>query len=225
MRIHREGYKIVAVASIVSAILIYLIYILITPLLAGILIAFIIIIWFWTFWFFRIPERMINIDANSIVCPADGRIVVIEDVFEEEFLKEKVKQISVFMSPLDVHVNLFPVGGNVVYTAYHPGKYLLAWHPKSSQLNERSSVGIDSPIGRVLVRQIAGAMARRIACYPKAGDVVVAGEEMGFIRFGSRVDIFIPSDCEVVVSLNQKVKGGVSVLATKIPKKYMLDRP
>jgi phosphatidylserine decarboxylase len=151
---------------------------------------------------------------EHIVCPADGKVVVIEEVFDEEYFKEKRLQLSVFMSPANVHVNRNPVSGEVTYSQYHKGKYLVAWHPKSSTENERHSVVIKNDKAEILVKQIAGALAKRIINYLKVGQVVEQGSEMGFIKFGSRVDLLLPIGTKVEVQLNQNVKGGVTVLAT-----------
>ena len=154
-------------------------------------------------------------NANQIIASADGTIVVVEKVFEPEVLNQECIQISTFMSPNNVHVNRYPVGGKVVYTNYHSGKYLIAKHPKSSTLNERTTICIETESGqKVVVRQIAGALARRIVCYAKEGEQVTQGAELGFIKFGSRVDLFIPLDSTVHVDLEDKVKGGLSILAS-----------
>lgn len=164
--------------------------------------------------FFRIPKRIFTSDADQIIAPADGRVVVIEEVEEKEFLKCACRQISIFMSPANVHVNRYPVSGKVVYMKYHKGNYFVASHPKSSILNEHSSVGIEMADGtRILMRQIAGAVARRIVCYAKEGDVVNQNDEVGFIKFGSRVDLFIPLEAEINVSLESVVRNGISTIA------------
>lgn len=164
--------------------------------------------------FFRSPKRKITRNDKHIICPADGKVVVIEQTEEPEFLKDKRIQVSIFMSPFNVHVNRYPVSGNITYCRYHPGLYLVAWHPKSSTENERTTVVIENGAHTsILVRQIAGALARRIVCYPKFGWMVKQGEEMGFIKFGSRVDVFLPLDAKINVQMDQKVKGGVTVLA------------
>jgi phosphatidylserine decarboxylase len=164
--------------------------------------------------FFRIPDKNLSLGENLIVAPCDGKVVVIEEVVEDEYLKEKRRQISIFMSPLNVHNNLNDISGKVTYFKYHPGKYLVAWHPKSSTENERTSYAIKHADGReILQRQIAGALARRICWYVNPGDQVKQGEEYGFIKFGSRVDLFIPLDAEVLVQLNQKTTGGETVIA------------
>ncbi|MFM7386856.1 MAG: phosphatidylserine decarboxylase family protein, partial [Bacteroidota bacterium] len=154
-------------------------------------------------------------ESQQVIAPADGKIVVIEEVFEPEFLKEKCRQISIFMSPLNVHANYYPIDGKVIYTRYHPGKYLVAWHPKSSTENERSTTVVETKEGKkVLVRQIAGAMARRICFYAKTGDISKRGEELGFIKFGSRVDVFLPLDAKIQVALGQDVKNRKDILAS-----------
>jgi phosphatidylserine decarboxylase len=164
--------------------------------------------------FFRIPEKNLVQDENLIVAPCDGKVVVIEEVQENEYLQEKRRQISIFMSPLNVHNNVNSIGGEVSYFKYHPGKYLVAWHPKSSTENERTSYAIRHASGReILQRQIAGALARRICWYVKPGDRVQQGKEYGFIKFGSRVDLFIPLEAEVLVQLDQKTTGGETVIA------------
>jgi phosphatidylserine decarboxylase len=165
-------------------------------------------------WFFRNPARPVVPDDTAIYCPADGKVVVIEKTMEKEYFKDERLQVSIFMSPLNVHVNRYPVSGQVIYFRYHTGKYLVAWHPKSSELNERATVVMKDADGKeILVRQIAGAVARRIVPYAKEGILVQQGDELGFIKFGSRVDIFLPLDAEISVSLNQKVKGNVDVIA------------
>jgi phosphatidylserine decarboxylase len=169
--------------------------------------------------FFRVPKRVLSGDKWDIVSPADGKVVVIEEIFEEESLQAKCRQISVFMSPINVHVNWFPIPGLVSYYKYHPGKYLVAWHPKSSTENERTTVVVDREDGyRVLFRQIAGAVARRIICYCKKGDTASHAGEFGFIKFGSRVDIMVPLEAEIKVSIGQKVTGRQTILA-RLPQK------
>jgi phosphatidylserine decarboxylase len=164
--------------------------------------------------FFRNPNVVTQIDPAHVIAPANGKIVIVEKAMEDEYLKSECIQISIFMSPLDVHVNRMPVGGKICYYRYHQGKYLVAWHPKSSLLNERTSVAVESENGKVLLfRQIAGAVARRICCYVKEGEFRLQGQEMGFIKFGSRVDVFLPLDAEVRVKVGDRVVGGESVLA------------
>jgi phosphatidylserine decarboxylase len=164
--------------------------------------------------FFRHPRIKVNTHEQHVICPADGKVVVIEETVENEYFKDKRLQVSVFMSPINVHVNRNPVSGIVKFFKYHPGKYLVAWNPKSSTDNERTTVVVESNIGiPVLFRQIAGALARRIVWYVKEGDKVEQGEQFGFIKFGSRVDVFLPVGTEVKVNLGQIVKGGITVLA------------
>ncbi len=163
--------------------------------------------------FFRNPSRNIPQDENAIIAPADGKVVVIEEVDEPEYLKGKCRQISIFMSPINVHVNRYPVSGEVLYEKYHPGKYLVAWHPKSSTENERTTVVVAHKNGNVLFRQIAGALAKRIVNYAKVGHQAKAGAEYGFIKFGSRIDIYLPLEAKVMVNLNQKTKGGETIIA------------
>ena len=164
--------------------------------------------------FFRSPKIKVVQNPSQVLCPADGKVVVIEQTTESEFLKDKRIQLSVFMSPLNVHVNRNPISGIVKYFKYHPGKYLMAWHPKSSTENERTTVAVENSKGAVvLYRQIAGALARRIVWYVKEGDKVQQGEQFGFIKFGSRVDVFLPLGSKILVGLDEVVKGGVTVLA------------
>ena len=213
---HKEGYKIILITlfiSIVGALaierwieIVWLRYLLMLTILV-----FVILI----LQFFRNPKRNFQLDDNQVLSPVDGKVVVIEEVFEKEFFNEKRLQVSVFMSPINVHVTRYPVGGEVVYSKYHPGKYLVAWHPKSSEENERTTVVVLSKkFGAVLHRQIAGALAKRIINYANKGQKVEQTTDSGFIKFGSRVDVFLPLDATIQVTLNQKVKGGVSVLAT-----------
>src|SRR5690606_8562425 len=165
--------------------------------------------------FFRSPSRVHTISERQVICPADGKVVVIEETEETEYLKDRRIQLSVFMSPINVHINRNPIGGTVTYFKYHPGKYLVAWDPKSSTDNERTTVVVQNDAGvSVLFRQIAGALARRIVWYIKEGDKVEQTKEFGFIKFGSRVDLFLPLGTEINVKLGDKVKGGITVLAT-----------
>lgn len=168
--------------------------------------------------FFRNPKRTINRDSFKVIAPADGKVVVIEETFEPEYLKEKRIQVSIFMSPLNVHVNRNPVSGLISFFKYHPGKYLVAWHPKSSTENERTTLVYKLENGtEILIRQIAGAAARRIKWYVDSGNEVTQGEEFGFIKFGSRVDLFLPLDYKINVNLQEIVKGGLTAIAD-IPK-------
>lgn len=164
--------------------------------------------------FFRSPKVVPPTDPNKILSPADGKVVAIEETFESEFLNEKRRQISIFMSPLNVHINRMPVGGAIQYVKYHPGKYLVAWHPKSSTENERTTLVVKTENGlSILFRQIAGAMARRIRWYVQEGQSIGQGEEFGFIKFGSRVDVFIPLDAKISVKIGDKTRAGITTLA------------
>lgn len=164
--------------------------------------------------FFRNPKRPTQHSDSNVVSPVDGKVVVIEEVFEKEYFKDKRLQVSIFMSPINVHVTRHPVGGLVKFSKYHPGKFLVAWHPKSSEENERTTVVVENKVaGEVLYRQIAGALAKRIVNYAVEGEEVLQGSDSGFIKFGSRVDVFLPIETKINVNLNDKVKGGVSVIA------------
>lgn len=216
MRIHREGYGIILIAMLILAGLYFLMDYLMGAqhwvskliLTAGLVMLVLVI------QFFRNPKRMIPAGENLVICPADGKVVVIEETEETEYLKDRRIQISIFMSPLNVHVNRSPVGGKVDFVKYHPGKYLVAWHPKSSTENERTTMVVETPKKeKVLFRQIAGAVARRIRWYIKEGQPIVQGQEFGFIKFGSRVDVFLPLGTEVKVKLEQTVRGGETILA------------
>lgn len=166
--------------------------------------------------FFRNPKRKFELHPNRVLSPVDGKVVVIEEVFEKEYFKDKRLQVSVFMSPVNVHVTRYPVGGEVTYSKYHPGKYLVAWHPKASEENERTTVVVKNEIyGEVLYRQIAGAMAKRIVNYAREGEQAIQATDSGFIKFGSRVDVFLPLDVKITVTLNEKVKGGLTIVAEK----------
>ncbi len=166
--------------------------------------------------FFRNPKRIVSVNDNHIISPVDGKVVVIEEVFEGEYFKENRLQVSIFMSPINVHVTRYPVNGKVMFSKYHPGKFLVAWHPKSSTENERTTIVVKNPVfGEILYRQIAGALAKRIVNYAKEGTEVVQGDDAGFIKFGSRVDLFLPIGTKVNVSLNQKAIGGKTIIATK----------
>jgi phosphatidylserine decarboxylase len=166
-----------------------------------------------TLWFFRNPPRVLIPDDKIIYAPADGKLVVIEETQESEFFNDRRIQVSIFMSPLNVHVNRYPVSGNVVYSKYHKGQYLVAWHPKSSTHNERTTVVVEKSNGvKILMRQIAGAVARRIVCYAKEGDKATQGADMGFIKFGSRVDLFLPLNTKINVQLNQTILGNKTII-------------
>ncbi len=168
--------------------------------------------------FFRNPKRLVTPNFDEILAPVDGKVVVIEEVYEPEYFKENRKQVSIFMSPTNVHVTRYPASGTVTYSKYHPGKYLVAWHPKSSTENERTTIILHTPkFGEIGYRQIAGAMARRIVNYAEEGEQVTQGEDAGFIKFGSRVDLLLPLDCDINVRLNQKVIGARTCIASVRP--------
>jgi len=217
LKIHKEGYRIIGVIAatlficlvLASVLLINKIWILL-PLIILILLLMLFILRF-----FRIPQRKPVYEEGVFYSPADGKIVVIEETFEDEFLKEKRIQVSVFMSVWDVHINFFPLSGKVIYYKYHPGKFLIARYPKSSTLNERTTIVIENnKYGKVLVRQIAGAIARRIICYATVNKNFFVGDEIGFIKFGSRVDIFLPLNANIHVKSGDHVKGGLTPVAT-----------
>jgi phosphatidylserine decarboxylase len=215
MSIHREGFRIILITTLLLAILNSGIYLLLGDgIVFSILLLLSLVFYILVVQFFRNPTRETPVSLQSIIAPADGKVVVIEEVEEPEYFKDKRRQISIFMSPLNVHVNRYPIAGKVSYQKYYPGKYLVAWHPKSSTENERTTVVVQGDKGAVLFRQIAGAVARRIICYAKEGAAAHQGAEFGFIRFGSRVDIFVPLDCEIKVNLGEKTVGGETILAT-----------
>ncbi len=213
--IHREGYKIIIIsafaiifinllANFIDSNATFRIYLgLISLVLFGFIVAF-----------FRIPFRNFDLNNKNIIAPADGKIVVIEEIVETEYFKEKRLQVSIFMSPTNVHVNRSPISGTVKYTKYHPGKYLVAWHPKSSTKNERFTSVVSNEKVEVLIRQIAGKLARRIVNYLKVGEHIDQCDEFGFIKFGSRVDLFLPLNTTINVTLKENVKGGVSIIGT-----------
>jgi phosphatidylserine decarboxylase len=217
MIIHKEGYKSIGIAALVVGLINIASFTFISdryPTTATIIFWVSIILFLFIVSFFRIPRRAHTLGESHVVCPADGKVVVIEEVVEEEYFKDKRIQVSIFMSPANVHVNRNPMSGEVLYSKYHKGKYLVAWHPKSSTENERHSVVIKNDRGEILIKQIAGALAKRIINYLNVGQSVSQGAEMGFIKFGSRVDVLLPVGTTVNVQLNQVVKGGVTVLAT-----------
>ena len=217
MTIHREGYKTIAVTALIFGLLNLANFTFLSSSLPELAIGlFLITLFLFLFIvsFFRIPERVMTINDHQIICPADGKVVVIEEVTEVEYFKDKRLQVSIFMSPANVHVNRNPIAGEVVYNAYHKGKYLVAWHPKSSNENERWSVVTRNTHGEILYKQIAGALAKRICNYTQMGQMVNQCDEYGFIKFGSRVDVLLPLTAIVEVTLNQVVKGGVTVLAS-----------
>jgi len=210
---HREGHKIILL-SFITVVIIALLLDYFSVEYKTYIQLFLIIQLIIVLQFFRNPKRVTNVGDKNIVSPVDGKVVVIEEVFEPEYFKEKRIQISIFMSPINVHVTRYPIGGQVTYSKYHPGKYLVAWHPKSSTENERTSIVIKNEnCGEILYRQIAGALAKRIINYAKEYSYVNQGDDAGFIKFGSRVDLFLPLDTKINVSLNQKVKGAEDIIA------------
>ncbi|HAG16836.1 MAG TPA: phosphatidylserine decarboxylase family protein [Bacteroidales bacterium] len=220
MKLHKEGYATLLVSFIVLSIFAAASLFMSNeiPWLRVAVFAFVFFVYFRIVYFFRVPKRVFSIDDTLIKSPADGEIVAIEEVFEPEYLKQNCIQVSVFMSPTNVHINWVPISGKISYFKYHPGKHLVAWHPKSSALNERTSIGLKtSPFGEILIRQIAGAMARRIVCYAQVGQTMNQTQELGFIKFGSRVDVFLPLGTEINVKLKDLVIGGQTILARTKP--------
>ena len=212
---HKEGFKIIFVTALFLVVTIFLAdyYIQNVWIQKGLMIA-VLILFILILQFFRNPKRNTKIDDNYIIAPADGKVVVIEEVVENEYFKDKRRQISIFMSPLNVHVTRYPIGGKIKFSKYHSGKYLVAWHPKASLENERTTIVVDNTsMGEILYRQIAGAVARRIVNYARVEQTVVQGTDAGFIKFGSRIDIFVPLDMKIEVSLDQITKGGETIIA------------
>ena len=217
MIIHKEGYKTIAITALIFGLFNLMSFTFLSeslPWLALVLFAVTLFLFLFIISFFRIPNRVLTINDGQIICPADGKVVVIEEVTEVEYFKDKRIQVSIFMSPANVHVNRNPISGEVVYNQYHKGKYLVAWHPKSSTENERWSVVTRNSHGEILYKQIAGALAKRICNYTTVGQQVKQCDEYGFIKFGSRVDVLLPLSAKINVELNQVVKGGVTVLAS-----------
>jgi phosphatidylserine decarboxylase len=216
MTVHKEGYKTLAIATLAFALINLPSFYFISfhaPWLSWVIFVVTLALFLFLISFFRVPKRELTRGENLIICPADGKVVVIEEAFDEEYFKDRRLQVSIFMSPANVHQNLNPISGEVVYNQYHKGKYLVAWHPKSSTENERHSVVIRNGHGELLVKQIAGALARRIVNYLAVGQKTDQSAEMGFIKFGSRVDVLLPLSAKIEVGLNQVVQGGVTVLA------------
>ncbi|MCK5815151.1 MAG: phosphatidylserine decarboxylase family protein [Flavobacteriaceae bacterium] len=213
---HKEGFKIITIATIILLIAIlsadaYVEHVWLVKIIQTTFLGMFILV----LQFFRNPKRNTPINKHHIIAPVDGKVVVIEEVEEPEFFKDKRLQVSIFMSPLNVHITRYPISGSVVYSKYHPGKYLVAWHPKSSTENERTTIVIENDtVGEILYRQVAGAAARRIVNYAREGKTVVQGTDAGFIKFGSRVDIYLPLGTKIEVQLNQSVKGGEEVIAS-----------
>ena len=214
---HKEGEKIILISTTLTVAFLLLADSFITTLwlqktIEIVVLLFLIII----LQFFRNPIRKVEINDNHIIAPVDGKVVVIEEVFEGEYFKDKRLQVSIFMSPINVHVTRYPVNGLVKFSKYHPGKFLVAWHPKASEENERTTIVVENKVfGEILYRQIAGALARRIVNYAKEGTQAVQGTDAGFIKFGSRVDLFLPIGTEISVKLNQKAIGGKTIIAIK----------
>ena len=217
IRFHKEGYTIIITSLLLSVAGVLLTEKFIEPAwlvksIQIIILFFLIII----LQFFRNPKRTTSLNENHIIAPVDGKVVVIEEVEEPEYFKGKRLQVSIFMSPINVHVTRYTMSGTVNYSKYHPGKYLVAWHPKASTENERTTIVLENKsFGEVLYRQIAGALAQRIVNSAKKGDEIVQGTDAGFIKFGSRVDLFLPLNTKINVKLGDKVKGGTQVIAEK----------
>ncbi len=214
---HKEGFKIIVISTIIAGVSILLIDTYIALAWLNNLISIIILALFiLVLQFFRNPKRNTIINNNHIIAPVDGKVVVIEEVYEPEYFKDQRLQVSIFMSPINVHVTRYPLSGLVKFSKYHPGKFLVAWHPKSSLENERTTIVIENKVfGEVLYRQIAGALAKRIVNYAQENQQIIQGTDAGFIKFGSRVDIYLPLTTTLNVTLNQKVKGGIDVIASK----------
>ena len=217
IRFHKEGYKIITIALILTVVGVLLAEKLIPIFWLSKTIQIVIVVFLITILqFFRNPKRLGVLDDNTIMAPVDGKVVVIEEVEEPEYFKDKRLQVSIFMSPINVHVTRYAMSGEIKYSKYHPGKYLVAWHPKASTDNERTTVVINNTtFGDVLYRQIAGALAKRIVNYANVGDAVIQGEDAGFIKFGSRVDLYLPLNTKLKVKLGDKVKGGTQIIAEK----------
>jgi phosphatidylserine decarboxylase len=216
IHIHKEGYKILAfglIALLILNIIVNIVWSDIEILRWAFFICSFMLYIFLLF-FFRLPIRSMEPDPGLIYAPADGKVVVIEETLENEYFKDMRLQVSIFMSPFNVHCNRYPVSGRIKYVCYHHGKYMVAWHPKSSELNERSTIVIETKDGtEILVRQIAGAVARRIVTYSKENQIVLQGDELGFIKFGSRVDVFLPVGTEVEIPILQQVRANKSIIA------------
>ena len=214
---HKEGGKIILVSTTLTVALLLLTDTFVSTLwlqktIEIVILLFLIII----LQFFRNPVRKVEINDNHIIAPVDGKVVVIEEVYEGEYFKDKRMQVSIFMSPINVHVTRYPVNGLVKFSKYHPGKFLVAWHPKASEENERTTIVVENKVfGEILYRQIAGALAKRIVNYAEVGTQVVQGTDAGFIKFGSRVDLFLPLGSEINVKLNEKAVGGKTIIAIK----------
>ena len=217
MTIHREGYQSIGIGTLIFGAINFGCFYFFSaslPALCWVIFFATLFLLLFLVSFFRVPNRTLTINENAVVAPADGKVVVIEEITDIEYFKTKRLQVSIFMSPANVHVNRNPVSGQVVYNQYHKGKYLVAWNPKSSTENERHSVVIKKDTTEILVKQIAGALAKRIVNYLQVGQKVEQTDEMGFIKFGSRVDLLLPVGTKINVELNQVVQGGVTIIAT-----------
>lgn len=216
MYLHREGTTIIISSFVLLAALALTTgyYFDFSGIVYWLVMAFCLVMFFLVVQFFRVPKRKANLQHQKIISPADGKLVVIERIVEQEYFNDERIQLSIFMSPLNVHVNWYPAAGKVSYVRYHPGKYLVAWDPKSSTENERTTVVVNTGNEEIMIRQIAGAVARRIVCYAKQGDEVKQGQEMGFIKFGSRVDVILPLTANVEAVLNQATQGLLTELAS-----------
>ena len=214
MKLHKEGNKILRNEILILLMVNYITFWNSQVVFYYSILPLSIFLFLSSVWFFRIPKRVFERKDGIIYSPCDGKVVVIEETEETEYFKDNRLQISIFMSPLNVHNNLYPISGKITYTKYHPGKFLVAWHPKASADNERSTVVVENTRISILFRQIAGAVARRIITYSNVGDSVSAANESGFIKFGSRVDLFLPIGTNVNTEINEKVKGGQSIIAT-----------
>ncbi len=212
---HKEGHTIILIfLFVVISDILLLEYIFDDGLIKIILQSISIIVLILILQFFRNPKRKTILDDNHIISPADGKIVNIEKVFEKEYFKDDRIIISIFMSPFNVHVTRYPISGKINFSKYHPGDYIVAWHPKSSEKNERTTIVVENKVfGEVLYRQIAGALARRIVNYAKVGDLAVQGNDAGFIKFGSRIDLYLPINAKIKVKLNQHIIGGEDIIA------------
>jgi phosphatidylserine decarboxylase len=214
---HKEGGKIILIATTLTVVFLLLTDQFVAQFwLQKVIQVVVLFLLIMILQFFRNPERKVAINDNHIIAPVDGKVVVIEEVYESEYFKDKRLQVSIFMSPINVHVTRYPVNGKVKFSKYHPGKFLVAWHPKASEENERTTIVVENPVfGEILYRQIAGALARRIVNYAHEGMQVIQGTDAGFIKFGSRVDLFLPIGTVVNVTLNEKAVGGKTIIAIK----------
>ena len=214
MKIHREGKNIILITALILLIINAIVFLCCNVGIAFYIVAGASLIHFlFTCRFFRVPTRVPVMGTDLVVSSADGKVVIVEEVFESEYLKTRCMQVSVFMSVFNVHANYFPITGVVEYYKYHPGKYMVAWHPKSSEKNERTTIVVNDTKNKVLFRQIAGLLARRIVCYAMEGNAAVQGTEVGFIKFGSRVDLFLPLNAEIKVKVGDKVKATQTIIA------------